>query len=184
MTLSKASPRRLVHTRLIACHGYQREDGLWDIEETLEDTKAYSFANRDRDGIAAGEPIHLMRIRLTLGDDLVVVAAEAATDAGPFTLCGDIAPRFAALAGLAIGPGWRAKVVAQFKGAAGCTHLTELLLGPLATTALQTISGARAKRLQGSRDGRPPAVIDTCHALRGDGPIVKREWPAFYRGDE
>ena len=116
MTLSKASPRRLVHTRLIACHGYQREDGLWDIEATLEDTKAYSFANRDRDGIAAGEPIHLMRIRLTLDDDLVVLAAEAATEAGPFTLCGDIAPRFAALAGLAIGPGWRAKVVAQFKG--------------------------------------------------------------------
>lgn len=75
MTLSKASPRQLIHTRSIACHGYQRQDGRWDIEATLTDTKSYSFANRDRDGIAAGEPIHLMRIRLTLDDDLVVLAA-------------------------------------------------------------------------------------------------------------
>lgn len=184
MPLSKATPRRLVHTRLIACHGYLREDGLWDIEATLKDTKAYSFANRDRNGIAAGEPIHLMRIRLTLDDDLLVVAAEAATDAGPFTICGDIASAFSALIGLQIGAGWRRAVNERFKGVAGCTHLTDLLLGPVATTALQTISRARAKRLQGGRDGRPPAVIDTCHALRGDGPIVKREWPAFYRGDE
>ncbi len=184
MTLSKASPRQLIHTRSIACHGYQRQDGLWDIEATLTDTKAYSFANRDRDGIAAGEPIHLMRIRLTLDDDLVVLAAEAATDASPFTICGDIAPKFSALLGLQIGPGWRRAVNARFKGVAGCTHLTELLLGPVATTALQTIAGARAKRLQDRHDGRPPAVIDTCHALSGDGPIVKREWPAFYRGEK
>lgn len=182
MSLSKAAPRQRVHTRQITCHGYRREDGLWDIEAALEDTKAYSFANRDRGGIAAGEPIHLMRVRLSVDDALTVHAAEAATDASPFTLCGDIAPAFAALVGLSIGSGWRAAVRARFKGVAGCTHLTELLLGPVTATALQTVAGARSRRQEQDSGGRPPAVIDTCHALRADGPIVRREWPAFYRG--
>lgn len=182
MSLSKPSPRQLVHTRLIACHGYQRQDGLWDIEATLEDTKAYSFANRDRDGIAAGEPIHRMRVRVSVDDAFTIRAAEATTEAGPFAICGDIAPAFSALIGLQIGDGWRRAVNARFTGVAGCTHLTELLLGPVATTALQTVVNARSQRQQPASDGGAPALIDSCHALRGDGPIVKREWPAFYRG--
>jgi Protein of unknown function (DUF2889) len=176
--LSKAAPRKLIHSRRIVCHGYRRDDGLWDIEGSLEDTKTYSFANRDRGGIAAGEPIHLMRLRLTLDDDLRVHAAEAWTEAGPFDLCGAIVPAYAGLAGLTIGPGWRRHVRERLGGVKGCTHLTELLLGPVTTTAMQTIMAARARR-EGSA-GRRPAVIDSCHALAADGDIVARQWPAFH----
>lgn len=175
--LSKAAPRQLIHARRVVCEGYRREDGLWDIEGTLEDTKTYSFANQDRGGIAAGEPIHLMRVRLTLDEDLRVHAAEASTEAGPFGVCGAIVPAYADLAGLTIGPGWRRRVLERLGGVNGCTHLTELLLGPVTTTAMQTIMAARARR-EGSGGGRP-AVIDTCHALASDGPIVARQWPAF-----
>ncbi len=63
----------------------------------------------------------------------------------------------------------------------GCTHLIELL-GPLATTAYQTMHWALEER-ENSRSSRTkPAIIDTCHALAGDGPIVKRTWPDFYTG--
>ena len=58
MALSRPARREHIHSRDIRCRGFRREDGLWDIEATLEDTKTYSFANRDRGGIAAGEPIH------------------------------------------------------------------------------------------------------------------------------
>jgi hypothetical protein len=27
-----------------------------------------------------------------------------------------------------------------------------------------------------------PPILDTCHALASDGPVVKRFWPAFYTG--
>ena len=41
MPLSTSAPRQLMHNRAIECRGYQREDGLWDIEGHLVDTKTY-----------------------------------------------------------------------------------------------------------------------------------------------
>ena len=181
MPLSRPVSRELVHTREIRCCGLRREDGLWDIEGLLEDTKTYSFANRDRDGIVAGEPVHRMLIRLTLDEDLVVKKAEAATDAGPFHLCPAITPVFEALQGLRIGPGWRKAVLAVMGGVAGCTHLTDLLLGPVTTTAMQTVAGARARRQQAEGADRPPPMLDACHALARDGDVVRRQWPQWYR---
>ena len=81
MPLSKAAKRRHIHTRDIRCDAYQRDDGLWDIEGVITDTKSYSFDNRDRDGVAAGEPVHQMRVRLTIDEELVVQSAEAVTEA-------------------------------------------------------------------------------------------------------
>jgi hypothetical protein len=180
MALSRPERREHIHSRDIRCRGFRREDGLWDIEATLEDTKTYSFANQDRGGIAAGEPIHRMHLRLTLDDDLVVRAAEAATEAGPFDLCGAITPVFANLIGLRIGPGWRKAVVERMGGVKGCTHLTELLLGPVTTTATQTIAASRARRQEASADGRPPPILDTCHALARTSDVVRRHWPEFH----
>ena len=184
MPLSRPAPREHVHTRDIRCLGYRRADGLWDIEATLEDTKTYSFANHDRDGINSGEPIHHMRIRVTLDDNMVVRGAEASTDAGPFAICGNIAPIFGDLVGLRIGAGWRKDVLRRMRGVHGCTHLTDLLLGPLTTAAVQTVHAARSRRETPREPGRRPQLIDTCHALASDGPVVARQWPAFFTGDE
>jgi len=180
MGLSKASPRDLIHNREIRCRGYRRADGLWDIEGTLEETKTYSFANHDREGIAAGEPIHHMLIRLTLDDRLVVQGVEAVTESGPFTICGEITPAFQSMVGLRIGRDWRKAVLARMAGVHGCTHLTDLLLGPMTVAAQQTVAAARAQRHQPRADGSKPALIDHCHALGSSSPVVKREWPQYY----
>lgn len=183
MPLSRATPRRHIHTRLIDCRGYARDDGLWDIEATLSDTKTYSFANQDRGGINAGEPIHGMAIRLTLDDDLVVAAAEASTDAAPYSICGTVTAAFYGLVGLKVGKGWRKGVLERFGRTAGCTHLTDLLTGPMAVVAYQTVHPARSRRESADAPGRRPAMIDTCHALAADGPIVERQWPDFFTGE-
>lgn len=180
MSLSRPSPRDHIHSREIRCRGYRRQDGLWDIEGLLEDTKTYSFDNRDRGGLNSGEPIHRMHLRVTVDDDLVVRTAEAYTEAGPFSICGDIAPAFKSLEGLKIGPGWRKAVLERMAGVHGCTHLTDLLLGPVTTTAFQTVAPARSRRETPGAAGRKPALIDSCHALAADGPIVERQWPAFH----
>ena len=160
MALSRPARREHIHSRDIRCRGFRREDGLWDIEATLEDTKTYSFANRDRGGIAAGEPIHRMHLRLTVSDGLEVRAAEAVTEAGPFDLCGAITPKFASLIGLRIGPGWRKAVLERMGGVKGCTHLTELLLGPLTTTAMQrSPAPAPAVRRRATTAARRPSSI-------------------------
>lgn len=180
MPLSKATARRHVHTRAITCDAYERDDGLWDIEGVITDTKSYSFDNLDRDGVAAGEPVHQMRVRLTIDEDLVVQSAEAVTEAGPFNMCGNIAPDYAQLAGLQIGPGWRKNVIRRLGGIKGCTHISDLVLGPLPVTAFQAVIPARRKRENEPADGSRPATLNTCHALAATSPVVKRRWPSFY----
>ena len=119
MALSKPHPRKHLHTRDIQCRGFERDDGLWDIEAEIVDTKTYSFDNADRNGVAAGEPVHHMRIRLTLDNDLVVQKAEASTEAAPYGICGDINRAFASLEGAVIAPGWRREVIKRMGGVKG-----------------------------------------------------------------
>lgn len=190
MPLPQPANRQRLHTRRIVCEGFLREDGLWDIEAHLIDTKTYAFANNDRGTIEPGEPLHEMRLRLTLDDAMVVRGVEAVTEAGPYTVCGAITPAFKVLEGLAIGSGWRRRVHELLGGVKGCTHLVELL-GPMATVAFQTLWSAkgREKRAKDAPDAtgdapppRKPAYIDGCHALASDGPIVRDHHPRWYSG--
>ena len=183
MPLSKPADRKLMHTRDIRCHGYQREDGLWDIEGRIVDTKTYSFANDDRGRINAGDPLHDMVIRLTIDDDMVIHAAEASTESAPFSICDRVTADFAVLKGLKIAFGWRRAVQERMGGALGCTHLVDMLLGPVAVTAFQTLAPLRRKHLlEGSAAGKPPQLLNTCHAFASDSPVVKRRWPQHYTG--
>ena len=183
MPLTDPAPRKPMHHRRVDCRGYLREDGMWDIEGHLVDTKPFHMPNSDRPSgeIRAGESLHEMWIRLTVDTDLVVHAVEAKTDFGPYSLCGDITDNFKALVGQRIAAGWTQKTRELLGGVRGCTHLVELL-GPVATTAFQTVYASRVKRDGDTgRKWRPP-LIDTCHAYRSDGPIVKKKWPEHYTG--
>jgi len=110
MPLSPPKPRHLIHNRAIECRGYEREDGLWDIEAHLVDTKTFATTARDTGKPRqAGEPVHNMWLRLTIDLDMLIHDAEAATDSGPYVNCGDITPNFKALKGITISAGWRRK---------------------------------------------------------------------------
>ena len=183
MPLSEAAPRKLLHHRTVTCRGYEREDGLWDIEGHMTDVKSYHLNNHDRGEIKAGEPLHEMWIRLTIDLDFLIHDAEACTDHGPYGVCPEIVDRYKQLIGMRIGPGWNLKTKQLFNGVNGCTHITELL-GPVATTAYQTLFGQRAQRKSPSTDSKPPRIIDSCHALASDGIPVLRLWPRFYTGPD
>src|SRR5690606_1430612 len=62
--------RQPIHTRSIRVDSYLREDGLWDLQAELVDTKAYDFPIRNGDTHCAGDPVHHMRLRVTIDDDL------------------------------------------------------------------------------------------------------------------
>ena len=94
MPLTPAQPRETIHHRSVQCRGYRRDDGLWDIEGHLVDTKTYGFPNRHRGYLQAGDPVHEMWLRITIDDDLNIVAAEAVTDHSPYRMCPDITPSF------------------------------------------------------------------------------------------
>ena len=111
MPLSTPTPRKLMHTRVVTCKGYLREDDLWDIEGNMVDTKPYRFENIDRGGhIEADEALHGMWIRLTVNDQLKIIDAEASTDFAPYTFCPRITPAYKQLIGLSLGKGWNSKV--------------------------------------------------------------------------
>ena len=206
MPRSAPAPREHIHTRKVTCTGYRREDGMWDIEGHITDTKTYGFENHDRGEIPPGVPIHQMWLRITVDDKMVIHAVEAVTDHAPFNACNEIAPNYESLVGLKIGPGLRAKIRERVGGIHGCTHLTELM-GPVATTAFQTIFPLRAREAEQRRKReaeqaraadpantkcdasvaaepkRRSPLINSCHGWRSDGAAVKRIAPDFYTGE-
>ena len=187
MPLPDSSPRKHVHTRAIDYRGYQRDDGLWDIEAHMTDTKTYSFENTWRGEVAAGEPLHEMLLRVTIDDEFVIRDVVAVTDNSPFRMCPDITPAYSSLIGIRMGPGWRKAIRMKVGGVQGCTHLTELLF-PMATVAMQTLWPLLSKRRQESGEDRQgesrrPGILDTCHAWSSDSPVVKEVAPKYYSGD-
>jgi hypothetical protein len=181
MTLTTPAARKPLHKRTVECTGYQREDGLYDIEGHLVDVKSYPTGNHDRGAIPAGEPLHEMWLRLTVDIDLNVVDVEANTVWGPYSICGDIAPNFRRLRGLAIKPGWTQKTRELLGGTQGCTHLVELL-GPIATTAFQTVYEERVRREREAGVKKRPALIGSCHAWASDSPVIEARFPEYYTG--
>ena len=104
MSVSQSVARRLLHQRNIQCQGYEREDGLWEIEARMTDVKTYAFPNEDRGGkIEAGEPLHDMTLRLVIDDDFLIHDVDARTDSSPFALCPAITARYQRLIGVRIG---------------------------------------------------------------------------------
>ena len=145
--------------------------------------KIFTFDTTLRDG-TQGESVSF-----SVDDKLVIHAVEAATDASPYAVCPNVVPNFQCLTGLRIYPGFQKQVRDLLGGTAGCTHLVELL-GPVATTAYQTIfpyrerqrSQSSAARQPSDKTGRKPKLVDSCHAFASDGEVVKRYWPEFYTG--
>ncbi len=201
MPLTPSFRREAIHRRAIQIDGYRREDGMYDIEAHLTDTKTFGQTNYDRGYIAPGEPVHDMWLRLTIDEAMQIVAVEAVSDKTPYAVCPLAAPNFTRLVGLRIKAGFLREANHRVGGTAGCTHLRELLQ-QMATTAFQTINPAKVRqemRVEGASDalgsdqtdaritekmGGPPKVLNTCLAYANDGPLVKRRWPGLYTGQD
>ncbi|MCV6587777.1 MAG: DUF2889 domain-containing protein [Marinobacterium sp.] len=184
MPLPPAVLRHLQHTRHVRCEGYQREDGLWDIEGHLTDIKADDLSCKERNNgiIPAGEPLHGLSIRLTIDLDLNILAVATSMDYTPFHICPQIAEHYKQLTGMQIAPGFTRQTRELFGGTSGCTHLLELL-GPVATTAYQATHHAR-EAAQNWNDGeQPPPMLNSCHTMDTNGPVVQHHWPHFYTGN-
>jgi hypothetical protein len=183
--------RTPIHTRRVECIGYRRSDGLWDIEGRLLDTRSYDMTFYDGRELPAGAPLHQMRLTITLDKDFTIRHAAAMSEHTPYPICPDIAPAYQQLIGLRLGPGFSQKVRELFKGRDGCTHLTELL-GPMATTAFQTLTARKHEGPQhNAESGQPGGVgrarlvgrlIDSCHGWRSDGEPIRVQYPEHYTG--
>lgn len=176
MPLSEPAPRKPAHTRTISCTGYRREDGLWDIEGSLLDTRSYLTKTPWRE-VPPGDPVHQMFARLTITTAFEVVTVESATDSSPFQTCGAIIGNFQRLVGERIGPGWNRKVKQLVGGVEGCAHHVELLC-ILGTVAFQTVGPALAQENPTKTSlSHPDFVLNTCHVWSEDGELVRNLFP-------
>lgn len=176
------SARKRIHTRSIVIEGWKRDDNLWDIEARLTDLKDhdYPLASGTR---RSGEPVHDMRIRLTINRDCDIVDAVAVSDSVPYADgCEHIAPDYARLVGLNLVRGYRKAVGEMFEGVRGCSHLTELLFG-LPAAAVQTLA-SEMRDTEGHDPLNKPFQLDRCHALETSSETVRRYYPRWYRGQK
>jgi len=186
MSLSAPAPRRHLHTRKITCEGYARDDGLWDIEARIVDTKTYQVEEPFRGVRTPGMPVHDMQLRLTLDRDMVVREIEVTTNAAPYDACPSVAQNYKSLVGARVGAGWRRAVTEAVGRTKGCTHITELLM-PAATVAFQTMgswpkAGDAASPAVSEHPGGKPYFVDGCKAWASDGEVVRKLFPLHYRG--
>lgn len=177
MALSEPVNRMHRHTRGIEIKGYEREDGLWDMEGVIHDYKPGPYGHmedRREDGM-----VHKMWLRLTVDIDMLIHKAEAFTEIAPYSMCGDITPNFARLEGLRIGPGFNRKARERFGGAHGCTHIAEML-GQMATATMQTLWPVR-----NARDEKPGSnltnLLDTCYAWSSSSDRIRERYPEHYK---
>ncbi len=166
------------HIRQVSYRSYVREDGLWDVEGELLDTKAVDVPHPNGRGIRkAGDPIHHMQIRVTINKQLVVQAIEAHMLAHPVQGCPGALAAMQRMVGCSMARGWRKSIEANLASVAGCTHMRELLQN-MATAAFQSVVEAFQVG-----PNQPPAYLGKCTGWDFDGPAVAQHFPQFVHWD-
>ena len=178
--------RTPLHTRSVRIEAFWREDGCLDLEAALTDVKPHDLHLQS--GVRpAGEPVHQMWLRVTVGQDFCVVDAQAISERVPYPgHCEPVSDDYRALVGLHLMKGFGRALRERLAGVAGCTHLSELAQ-LLPTAAVQAMAGTEpARRVQeaAERAGRQPFQLDKCHAMRTDGEAVRRYYPKWYASTE
>ena len=179
MPLAPIPDARLrLHTRRVSYEGWQRDDGLFDIEGRVVDTKEhdYELASGVR---PAGAPVHDMWARLTIDGQCVVRAIETSIDAVPYPGgCDAIGPAYSKLVGANLLHGFRKALHDAVGGVQGCTHLTELIAA-MPTAATQTFATLHPDV---GKHGEKPFQLNRCHALETCTDTVRRYYPKWHRG--
>ena len=177
MPLNPSTPRTLHHTRRVTYHGYERTDGLWDIEGELHDSKPFEIGSLTGAApLPAGAPVHSMAIRATVDLSMVVQSIEVCMDAFPLQGCPKAQAALQSMVGCNMGRGWRKSIDAHLGGVASCTHLRELLFN-MATAAFQTLSETMAVTMPA--DVMPP-YVGQCTGWDWNGEGVRVHHPQFF----
>ena len=178
MSFDSSVHRKPIHTRKIDMNSFLREDGLWELEATLLDVKAYDFSKRNGSIKVAGSPVHNMKICLLVSEDGEVLDVNAHYDDAPYDhVCMAIESAYKGLIGLHLLKNFRNSVKARYARTAGCTHMSELVV-LLPTVFVQSLSMQRNQK-EASR-GKKPFQLEGCHALALTSPVVKEFYPEWY----
>jgi hypothetical protein len=182
MPLPQPVNRTLRHTRAITAEAFLRDDGLWDLEARLVDTKSFDLQLLTGAQRPQGTPLHELWLRVTIDTQFNIVDAVASSDWTPYPgYCEEIGPAYRQLIGLNLLQQFRAAVRSRFGGTSGCTHLSELC-SVLPTTAFQAFAGdvIRVTESPDVESPSPPPQLNGCHALAFSASAVREFFPRWY----
>ncbi|MEY2993394.1 MAG: hypothetical protein RL357_329 [Pseudomonadota bacterium] len=175
--------RQAIHRRQVVYDAFVREDGLFDIEARLLDTRTYDSYDAERLPIPTGVPVHDIVITITVDEQLVIQSIGSNMHHIPTAECRQTQPVLQKLVGKTMGRGWRKAIAEAMGGVEGCTHMRELLAN-MATAAYQAVpiysrfygKGPNAA----SEIKEPPPHLNQCMTWKLDGEPVRRLYPQFY----
>ena len=177
MPLSKPAPRKPIHERQIKLCAFEREDGLFDIEAHLVDTKPFTIQRRlENESSPAGTHLHDLSIRFTVNSDFIIQSIEASSDRTPYPICAQAQTTLSVLIGDSVGKGWTKLVKDKLRGTASCTHLAELLI-PMATVTFQAIKGLNFRAPVIHKTTHDFGLINSCYAYADHRGVVMKLWP-------
>ena len=180
MPLPPASERQSIHLRQMRYEGFEREDGRFELEATLLDTKPMALEIEGEGTWQPGQPVHGMQVRLVIDAQFVVQDIEVAMDHVPHPECPSAREPMRRMIGCSMRKGWRQSIEERLGKVQGCAHLRELLFN-MGTVAFQTL----APRLHARRPaGERPVVLGGCQAWDPAGPMVARIYPQFHVGPD
>ena len=187
-----ANYRSLLHSRNIFSQGYLRNDGFFEIESIIKDTKSYDIPKLDGSVLTTGNPLHEMHIILKINMEFKILDISAKTISAPYKICSEANFKIKSLIGETIGPGWKNKINKLIGNIDGCTHVRELLVS-MATVSFQTVYGEKARRSReavkndgakpDTNDNIKPFLLNTCYAFDAKSEVVKQEWPEYFKED-
>lgn len=176
-----AAPRRALHTRRIVYDSFARDDGLFDLEGRIVDTKAYRYEEPVRGSREPGAVVHEMCVRLTIDGAMMLHDIHVSIPGAPYPTCPEVQARFRSLIGLGLARGWRRAIDERVGGTLGCTHVREMLY-QMPTVAFQSLGNWSLRTAEGfeeiaARIAVQPQFLDGCHSWAADGPIVAVMFP-------
>ncbi len=182
--LNQAVTRKELHFRRIEMRGWERSDGLYEVEGHVTDQKPYVFtAVSGGKVVPAGEHIHDMGVKLVIDLEMQVLEVSTFTTSAPYHDCMSAGTALQSLKGQRIASGWSSEVRRLLGGAQCCTHLMEILI-PMGTAAFQSLTMIRQAQPDKLRANGTPAKVDSCYAYAANREIVMKRWPDFYTGSK
>jgi hypothetical protein len=166
-----------LRTRTIAVTTYEYDEQSVIIEGSFKDErfqKSYIVTGE----VVPGGVIHHMTIRLLVHcSNRMIEDVDVDMIAVPMEECHEIIDCLAPIKGLTITRGFTSKVKNIVGGSKGCTHLVELLqaMAPAAHQGINAHQSQEQSSLDAERAKKTMNhLINTCHAWKEDGPLVKR----------
>ncbi len=170
--------KELIHSRKIEVNCYETDGERLIVEGFLTDERLFPYIIQAlRETRKAGLMHHVaMTMELTI-PDLKIVSITAEMPVVPDAGCRDIKDAVQRLQGRCIQPGFTGEVRDLIGKAAGCLHLTNLILA-MSSAAVQGLWSYLSRVRGGAAHSLPATdgsmLIDSCHMWRKEGPFVQK----------